>query len=293
MPEAGEYTLSNIGFSPDETPYISFQHENTFIDSQPLGKTISLTFDTSTRYCIGWGNLATGERFVCPDHQTIDGKYEQCPACQKRTGFNPAFYNTDTVSKQQEERNSQPHTLYLAHFGPGFIKVGISYAGRGKSRLLEQGAKSAIILDTFPTALIARQYEARIAALPNIAETIQLRKKILTLSQPYNGNAAAQELLATKDRIEQALAVHFPGSDVLAFDKTFFPSHTPNFNEAYDSSDHNMISGKAVGMLGSLFFCLQQDSLVFLPLKKYIGYPVTLSDNEVPIALPARQISLF
>ncbi len=121
--------------------------------------------------------METGVLHTCPDTLKVENKYEQCSGCQKRTGFNPAFYNATSVSEQQEARNAEPHTLYLARFGTNTLKVGISYAKRGNSRLLEQGARDALILDTFPSAHIARQYEAKIAALPNVVETVQLQTK--------------------------------------------------------------------------------------------------------------------
>src|SRR5690349_6321107 len=98
--------------------------------------------------------MRSSKSYVCPDQVMIDKKFDVCPTCQQRTGFNPAFYHASSVSSQQEERNLEPHLLYLAHFGKGIVKVGISHAARNRSRLLEQGARSAIVLDIFPTAHI-------------------------------------------------------------------------------------------------------------------------------------------
>lgn len=254
---------------------------------------MTLRFDTSQRFCTGWGDIATGERFACPDHNAVDSKYEQCPACQKRTGFNPAFYHATSVSEQQEARNLEPHILYLAHFASGTVKVGISYAARGNSRLLEQGARSALILDTFPTAHIARQYEAKIAKLAGIAETIQLRKKISSLSEPYDKEKAAKELLETRSRIEAALGTTFTKNHVRSFDALFFPTGMPDLKHANDLTEQNLISGKIIGALGSLFFSQQQHEIFFLPMKKYVGYSAKLSYDEIPLAAPARQTSLF
>lgn len=294
MPEAGMYLLSNAGFTKDEKPYISLQNKNNFIDHLVVpASTVSLLFDTTERFCIGWGDITTGERFACPDTAKLDPKYEQCSACQKRTGFNPAFYHASSVSKQQEARNLQPHILYLAYFGNGVTKVGISLAARGKSRLLEQGARSAIILDTFPSAHIARQYEAKIAAMPGIAETVLLRKKIETMQHSYDPHTASSKLLKTKDDIEKTLGTQFTNSEVLHFDSVYFPTSTPNFSDAFDCTGHNIISGETIGALGTLLFCYQQDTPLFLPLKKYIGYRVELSYSPIAITLPARQISLF
>lgn len=293
MPEAGDYILTSVGFSRTEEPLLILQKDGTFVELLPLDQQLTLQFDMTQRFCVGWRDITNGERHTCPDAQTVDRKYEQCAACQKRTGFNPAFYNTTSVSSQQEARNLEPHILYLAYFGDGITKVGISHAARGNSRLLEQGARSALILETFPSAHIARQYEAKIAASPGIAETILIRKKIAALSNPYSQADAEARLQATHHNAEAELKTGFTHNPVVHFDDRFFPQGTPSLEAAYDAGSHHLISGKVSGMLGSLLFCEQQDTQVFLPLKKYVGYRLTLSEIETLLDLPAQQISLF
>jgi hypothetical protein len=293
MPEAGDYILTSVGFSKNEKPLLILQKGDTFVELLPLDQQLTLQFDMTQRFCVGWRDITNGERHTCPDAQTVDKKYEQCAACQKRTGFNPAFYNTTAVSSQQEARNLEPHILYLAYFGDGIIKVGISHAARGNSRLLEQGARSALILETFPSAHIARQYEAKIAALPGIAETVLIRKKIAVLSNPYSQDDAEAKLQATRHDAEVELKAGFTDNPVVHFDDRFFPHGTPSLTATYDASSHHLISGKVSGTLGSLLFCEQQDTQIFLALKKYVGYHVTLSETETLLDLPAQQISLF
>ncbi|HMH70315.1 MAG TPA: DUF2797 domain-containing protein, partial [Candidatus Saccharimonadales bacterium] len=236
MPETGTYLLTSTGFNGEQKPYIELQRSGSFTDLLPYQKTITLQFDMSQRYCIGWRDITKGERFSCPDSNKVEGKYEECAACQKRTGFNPAFYHASNVSEQQQARNNESHVLYLAHFGPDIIKVGISHAARGNSRLLEQGARSALVLDTFASAHIARQHEARIALLEGIIETVQLRKKIALMEQPYNEAAALAELLKTRQAIEQQLDLSFSQNQPTCFNSIYFPLASPNFSEAYDCS---------------------------------------------------------
>lgn len=293
MPEPGSYLLSNVGFSASEEPLLLLQKESTFIDWYPIGQKFTITFDMSERHCVGWRNITTGERFSCPDTASVPAKYEQCTVCQKRTGFNPAFYHANSVSSQQEARNQEPHLLYLAHFGPGTIKIGLSHAKRKNGRLLEQGARSAMILDTFPSAHIARQYEAKIATLPGIAETIQLQKKINVCMQPYDQTAAAIELAKTKDIIEKHLGTTFGGQKVRYYDAKYFPSSMPDMTMMFDTSKLNTIAGQCVGMLGALLICQQNDTPLLLPLKKYVGYSFTFGDAVTAITTPPQQSSLF
>lgn len=292
QPTEGTYLLTGTGFSLEEKPVLSLLKDGEFIDFNPLTTILTLSFDTSTHYCTGWRDITTGERHPCPDAHTLEGAYEQCQTCQNRTGFNPAFYHATNVSTQQEERNAKPHILYLAHFGAGITKVGISYADRKNSRLLEQGARSAIILETFPTAHIARQYEEKIARLPGIAETIQLRKKIDTLERPYDEAAAERELLQIRQQVTLTLGVDFKGHTVQHFSNIFFPGSVPKLQDAINLAK-DVISGNCIGMMGSLLFCDYETTPVFLPLKKYIGTTVRLHYTTTELALPPRQASLF
>jgi hypothetical protein len=293
MPPSGTYLLTNVGFSKEEKPILVLQHENDFLSMNPIGESLTMTFDPSQRYCIGWRDMAAGKRFTCPDHHLTISKYEQCAACQKRTGFNPAFYHATTVSTQQEARNLEPHIVYLAHFGPGVVKVGISHAKRGHTRLLEQGARSALILEKLPSAHVARQYEARISKLPGIIESLQVRKKISLAITSYDFTAARHELTTIKQMIETSLGVKFTHSEILTFDSMYFSNTTPQLSDAHPMAHRDYISGLVVGMMGSLLFCTQQDNMFYMPLKKYVGYHLTIDPTVTPIATEPQQTSLF
>jgi len=293
MVAQGTYLLVGAGFSRHEEPYLLLQKNGVLQFFSPLGERLSLTFDTRQRFCTGWHNLEDGSNHPCPDTSRLDDKYDQCASCQQKTGFNPAFYNATSVSPQQEKRNSEPHILYLAHFGPKTTKVGISHAARGRTRLLEQGARSALILETFPTAHIARSYEARIAALPGIAETLQLRRKIDLFGHPYQQSAGEQALKAAQRQAEAALGVTFDSAELHHLDAQFFPSKSIQLADAYDTSSHARISGTVTGMFGSFLFTDQEGEPLFIPIKKYTGFPVLLSYKFHPLELPARQVSLL
>lgn len=293
MPDDGTYILSNVGFSSNEKPTLLLQKGEGFLEFSPLDNTFTISFDISQKYCIGWRDIKNGGYFPCPDNHLIDAKYEQCPKCQQRTGFNPAFYNASSVSPQQEARNNEPHMLYLAHFGTGLIKVGISHAKRERARLLEQGARSAVILDRLPSAHIARHYEAKIAALSGFSETVQLRKKLDLVSEHYDVQAAGRELTAAITTIESTLDVQFNTSNVVNLDHVYFLKQIPTLTHAHDTTKDALISGTCIGQLGSILFCSQDDEIFYLPLKKYVGYPMNLSGNITLIDTPAQQTSLF
>lgn len=257
----------------------------------PLGSTLSLTFDLAERFCIGWHDMATGENHSCPEGARTEKKFETCPACQRRTGFNPAFYNTTKVSAKQEARNAEPHHLYLAYMGEGYIKVGISWHGRGIKRLLDQGARAGLVLETSPTALIARQYEAKIARLEGIHETTSTRTKLALLGKPFDETAAQKQLLATKQRIEQALSISFSGEEVLFFD-TYYMHEALSTSGVTPLTDAK-IAGKAKTIIGDILITQYDERELALPLRQFIGYPVEIIDEIIPLNLNPQQMQLF
>lgn len=290
MPE-GIFLLTGVGYSSKSEPYIQL-YGSDFLSFNPLGQTLSLHIDSVERHCTGWRNIKTSEQFACPDTAVVDKKYDQCPACQKRTGFNPAFYHADSVSAAQEKLNQEPHLLYLAHFAPGIVKVGITHSRRGIARLLEQGARTAMALETFPTALIARQYEARIAALPGVVEHLRSAQKLTLLQQSYNATNSEAELKVKIHEIQTALNISFESPQFHDLNP-YYADTLPSLSDVYDTSPQKSISGEVVGMIGTTLITKYQTEYIVLPLKQYVGYMITISKSLTTLDLPARQATLF
>ena len=125
-----------------------------------------------------------------------------CPACREKTGFNPAFYNAESISPQQRAYNLTPHFVYMAYFSPAHLKVGISSETRGIERLLEQGARVAGILKRYPNADEARALEAHLCSQDGILETMRLGTKNKLLSEPFDAQAAIECVYETARRSE-------------------------------------------------------------------------------------------
>lgn len=253
---------------------------------------ISFSFDTQQRYCVGWHNLETGESFMCDDSAKIDKKYEQCSVCQKKTGFNPAFYHSDSISKQQQKRNQQPHFLYLAYFSPGHCKVGISYQGRGYSRLYEQGAKAAMILHEFPTALIARSHEFKIARCSGVFEAISSTVKQKLLGDTYDANQAEGILRKKLLEIAASTNVTYEHAKFIDLFDKYFLGERLDIKDVISRDKEGSIAGKVVAVIGSILVTEYNNRYYSLNIKKYIGYMLD-EEREVIMKAPARQESLF
>lgn len=262
--------------------------EKKFIN---FSENLTMRFDTEKRYCIGGHEIGTSENWACPDGSEVDKKYEQCKKCMDKTGFNPAFYNTSEISDKQAEYNKQPHNLYLAYFDEKNIKVGISHSHRGNARLLEQGARAAIILDQFGSANVARQYEAMVSKLSGIQETLTVAKKMDLLKEDFNFEIASKRLLEEKKRIEGEVKVEFSGSEVLDLDK--FYGDTSDLRDLNDMTEAGMISGEVVACVGCLLVARNGDDKLVLPVKKFTGYEVEISGAVETVELAPKQFSLF
>lgn len=284
--------LTHAGYH-DNKPLVELADGDSLVKKMILPEPLTLKFDKSQRYCNGWHELETGESHVCPDSATIEQKFTQCPACQRRTGFNPAFYHASSVSSQQDKRNHQPHFLYLAYFAPSIMKVGISYAGRDNARLLEQGARAAYVLDTLPTALIARQYEEKIAKLEGIYEHLSSRRKRELWSVTYDSDFAKSQLDTTINRIADKLDADFPSRSFIDLNPHYFPGGAINMDKVVDLRDSSMISGLVVGCVGTDIIVDNDGRLFSLHLKHLSGYPVTISSDVETVDAPPVQASLF
>jgi len=290
----GDYLLVHYGYSGDSlAPSLTLYREgaDTFEHFTPRHNPITLQFDKSQRYCTGWHDLATGESFPCPDRAVLPAQFSQCRHCQNKTGFNPAFYNASSVSPQQQARNAEPHFLYLAHFAPGVVKVGISWANRGIRRLLDQGARSALIIKTYPTATVARQYEAKIARLDGIAETLQVKAKHKLMGYTYDPVAGAAELTAVRERLAAECGVHADDNQPLHLDSHYLDSTA--LAKPIILHGENRISGNCIGMMGSTLLTEQDGEQYGLCVSDFIGYPVTISDTLTQNTHAPQQASLF
>ena len=290
MPD--DFLLAYASFNADNQPFIDCQIDDEIKRRELFGQDLSLEFDFSTKYCTGWVDFENHSSQICPDSATVDGKYENCLKCRDRTGFNPAFYNADSVSVQQEKINQNPHFVYLAYFAPEVIKVGISQEERGIRRLLEQGARLALKLETFSSALIARQYEAKISALDGIVETMPIHKKLELIKQPFERATGEEKLRQKLLEIEQKIGVSFPKSELIPCED-YFQTNGIDLTRAVPMKDQNHLAGRVRSIIGPILITDYDGQLLAYNVKKFIGYQAQTIDGAINIEIPSTQLALF
>ena len=290
MPD--DFLLAYASFNADNQPFIDCQIGDEIKRRELFGQDLSLEFDFSTKYCTGWIDFENHCSQICPDSATVDGKYENCLKCRDRTGFNPAFYNADSVSVQQEKISQNPHFVYLAYFAPGVIKVGISQEERGIRRLLEQGARLALKLETFSSALIARQYEAKIADLDGVVETMPIYKKLELIKQHFDRADGEEKLRQKLLEIEQKIGVSFPRSELILCED-YFQTASVDLTRVILMKDKSQLVGHVLSVIGSIAITDYDSNLLAYNLKRYIGYCAQKITEPIELELPNEQLTLF
>ena len=284
--------LSYASFNADNKPFIECQVGDKIERHELFEQDLSFEFDFSVKYCTGWVDFENRCSQICPDQATVDEKYENCLKCRDKTGFNPAFYNANSVSAQQEKINQNPHFVYLAYFAPNVIKVGISQEERGIRRLLEQGARLAIKLETFSSALIARQYEAKISKLDGIVETLPVHKKTELIKQPFDYATGERELRQKLLEIEQKIGVSFPKSELIPCED-YFQTAGVDLSRVVLMKNYSQLVGRVRSVIGSIVITDYDGQLLAYNIKKLIGYRAQKVDREIELDLPTEQLTLF
>jgi hypothetical protein len=166
---------------------------------RPAGPGASLSWHLDgPRRCTGaWAGTA---RRPCAARAEIParGTDAQCPACALADRGRQIARDAALGDDGREYR------LYLAWFGPGLVKIGLTAADRGRDRLLEQGAITFTMLAAGPYVPI-RQAERLIAAAGLARERITAVVKAAAWhALPPPAERAAQVTAARKQVTESA-----------------------------------------------------------------------------------------
>ncbi|KUL50051.1 DUF2797 domain-containing protein [Streptomyces sp. NRRL S-1521] len=133
------------------------------------------------RRCVG----ARGN--ACPLRAVVPGRATQarCPECAR---LDRAF----SVAADGVPDDPRTYRVYLAWFGPGTVKVGITAEERGSVRLLEQGAVAFCWLGRGPLMAARRTEELLRAALGVPDRVPYARKRAVRAALPEWGERARE-----------------------------------------------------------------------------------------------------
>jgi hypothetical protein len=236
------------------------------------------------RFCTGRYDLGSGQSSPCPEAAALGPEQpEQCARCWRATGFNPAFYFALEVSPQQEKRNREPHLVYLAHFGCGTVKVGMTHERRGIHRLLEQGARAGVVIARFDDAHQARALEEAIARQLGLPETVRAARKRHLLGAPFAPDVARRELEEWIERARELDAELAESPEVQHFDHFYGGPVLFNHNLTDLSETEPLaISGTCQGMIGDVLVMTQSDRLYMLSIGALVSHRIRLKAQIQP-----------
>lgn len=279
-----------ISFTNSGEVYFEYIKDSQIV-TNPLnfGTNLTLKFNSDKKICTGYFDMEKKQVIPCSENSIGS---EQCALCRTRSGFNPAFYHATTISTTQDARNHEPHILYLADFGGEFIKVGIAYHKRKLSRLLEQGARAAIILDELPTANVARNYEAKITKLPNFVESVRTGAKLKLLSDKFNYDSAQARLKSAHAKISDRLNLQF-NDDVITLDGFYAHGELPTEFQTLPFENSRIISGQFIALVGNFAFFCNSGQTFIVNTKDFAGYQFGSSNEVLAMDLPEQQTRLF
>ncbi|MER5732615.1 DUF2797 domain-containing protein [Streptomyces sp. NPDC002138] len=121
------------------------------------------------RHCLGVRRA--GRRTPCPTAATVPGRAgnAQCPECAR---LDRSF----SVAADTNAADPRTYRVYLAWFGAGLVKVGITAEERGPVRLCEQGAVTWSWLGRGPL-MAARRTEELLRAALGVPDRIAYARK--------------------------------------------------------------------------------------------------------------------
>lgn len=174
----------------EDGPEWMWWHPEQGVRANPLrlGETLRMAVaEGAVRRCAGvW---RSGRRTPCPYGAELrpEARRDQCERCS-------ALDRTSSVAADTRADDPRPYAVYLAYFGPGLHKVGITAVARGRLRLLEQAAVCFTFLGEGPL-MTARRTEAVLGAALRIPDRV-----------PATAKRAARRHLPTPDLREAEVA---------------------------------------------------------------------------------------
>ncbi|MFI8888787.1 DUF2797 domain-containing protein [Streptomyces paradoxus] len=143
----------------------------------------------SVRICVG----ARGH--ACPVGAVVPGRSTgaRCEECARLDRAHSVA--ADTIAD-----DPRPYRVYLAWFGPGMVKVGITGQARGSARLLEQGAVCFSWLGVGPL-MAARRTEELLRAALRVPDRIPYaEKRAVRTALPETAADRAREVAGLHER---------------------------------------------------------------------------------------------
>ncbi len=184
--------------------------------------------------------------------------------------------------------------VYLAHHGTA-IKVGITAAERGASRLLEQGALASVIISAGRLAS-ARRAEHLLATAMGLPDRITTKAKRAARARPGSQDMRAADLVAAAAQAQQ-----LPWPEGQARREPEVKEHTVGYGlpedglrpvvEVLPLRPGCTISGTVICRIGTDLYLGAAAGLVLLDTRLLAGWALSRADPGAAFTAPLRPAS--
>ncbi|MGW1556620.1 DUF2797 domain-containing protein [Streptomyces sp. NPDC002144] len=240
--------------------------------------------DGGVRTCVG------ARRHTCPVRAAVPGRSTgaRCEECARLDRAHSVA--ADTIAD-----DPRPYHVYLAWFGPGMVKVGITAEERGSARLLEQGAVCFSWLGLGPL-MAARRTEEMLRAALRVPDRIPYGEKRAVRSRlPASAAERAAEVEALHDRARALTA--WPESlrrepcqvvdHVGVFGLTDLPAAAGEVTELAAGSG---VNGKLLAAAGPDLHLATGRGVVVLDTRLMTGWDIVPSGEGEDVTVPVREV---
>ncbi|MEU3341363.1 DUF2797 domain-containing protein [Streptomyces sp. NPDC006668] len=240
--------------------------------------------DGGVRTCVG----ARGH--MCPVRAAVPGRSTgaRCEECARLDRAHSVA--ADTIAD-----DPRPYHVYLAWFGPGMVKVGITAEERGSARLLEQGAVCFSWLGLGPL-MAARRTEELLRAALRVPDRIPYGEKRAVRSrlpasaaeraaevEALHGRACALTAWPESLRREPCQVVDHVG----VFGLTDLPAAAGEVTELAAGSG---VNGKLLAAAGPDLHLATGRGVVVLDTRLMTGWDIVPSGEGEDVTVPVREV---
>ncbi|MFI6566861.1 DUF2797 domain-containing protein [Streptomyces sp. NPDC050534] len=239
--------------------------------------------DGGVRTCVGARGHACPVRAVVPGRST-GARCEECARLDRAHSV-----AADTIAD-----DPRPYHVYLAWFGPGLVKVGITAGERGSARLLEQGAVCFSWLGLGPL-MAARRTEELLRAALQVPDRIPYAAKRAVrsrLPESAGGRAAEVEALHARavalDRWPESLARE--PCEVVDHVGVFGLTGLPDaIGEVSELVAGGRVSGELLAAAGPDLHLAAGRGVVVLDTRLMTGWEIVPAVGEDGCTVPVRE----
>jgi len=198
----------------DGRPALVLVDSADVVTTRPIGPgTVAGWRFAGPRTCVGIRRRGGGRRVACRNPLPEGAPRAQCETC---AAIDPGR----ALARDQAMDDPRPFSLYLAWFGPGLVKVGLTATERRAARLADQGAPFFTWLAHGPLIAV-RGTERVCSATGTVRERIPHKAKVTAWWRPREAGLPA-ELAAAHARLTPLLPDSLTPAPCLIQDLTRF-----------------------------------------------------------------------